>query len=143
PWQVDDIRKITEEFEVPLVWHDVSANTKFAAMRSSLRGSRRLGISIYARLLIHEFVGIDAQRAVYLDCDVMVRAPIEALWDIDMDNQPVAAVPDPSAWFFTGGRDLREKKEIFSASDAYFNSRVLLIDLKRWRSEEVWEKFCE
>jgi lipopolysaccharide biosynthesis glycosyltransferase len=80
----------------------------------------------YRRILLADrFPGLD--RLLYLDADILVRDDLGDLWDVDLAGKPVGAVVeaafDPGeAWMahYAGG---------------YFNSGVLLIDLRRWRAE--------
>lgn len=143
PWQIADLENIREEFGVTLVFHDISANDRFAAIQAQLKTNKRFGVFVYARMLIHEFVGPGPRRALYLDCDIMVRAPIENLFGLDMGGNPIAAAADVGGWVFTAGRELRENPSNLALSDGYFNSGVLLIDLELWRQEQVWTQFSQ
>ena len=70
----------------------------------------------------------EVSRILYLDCDTMVRRPIEELFDLDMQGFPVAAVADPYHDGIKLGRDIRSKESPFDSAAPYFNSGVLLID---------------
>ncbi len=140
PWQIADLEKITDEFGATLAWHDITENPRFKASLGQLKDSKRLGTSIYGRLLLDEFVDTSAPRAVYLDCDMMVKAPIERLFDIDLEANAIGAVPDAWSLLHTGGRDMREKADLFDPAMDYFNSGLLVIDLEKWRQARVWER---
>ena len=81
----------------------------------------------YYRLFVEDFV--NEKRILYLDCDILVRDSIKHLWELDLNNKVIGAVPD-----FT----LSTKWKIKDQNE--FNSGVMLIDLKKWKNEKVKEK---
>lgn len=133
---------IEKEFGASIVWHDLDRDTAFQAALSGLKDSKRLGIVIYARMLIERFVPGDAARAIYLDCDVMMREPIERLWASDLDGRAIGAVRDPWYPFLSMGRDIKDNTDLFDPADRYFNSGLLLIDLEKWREARVWDRLA-
>lgn len=86
----------------------------------------------YYRLLLPRVLPAEVSRLIYLDSDVIVRHPIENLWSIHLGKFSTAAVFNPRAltWRKMG---LRQEKD-------YFNAGVLLMDLKRWRAEQIHQR---
>lgn len=81
-------------------------------------------------MLADQLPGLD--RLLYLDADILVRGDLGDLWDTRLDDMPVGAVVeaafDPeSPWMqpFDG---------------RYFNSGVLLLDLRQWRAERIADR---
>lgn len=95
----------------------------------ALAVSEHLSVATYYRLMLPDLLPPSVRRLVYLDCDLIVRRPIEELWDFDLIGAPAAAVPNPRAFHFAqlGLRDERE----------YFNAGVMLLDLDCWRRENL------
>ena len=87
----------------------------------------------YLRLVLAEVLPPGLERVLYLDADILVRAPLDALWTLDLQGCVLAAVAAPNepdnCW------RLRLDPE-----QGYFNSGVLLIDLARYRSFGVYGK---
>jgi lipopolysaccharide biosynthesis glycosyltransferase len=94
---------------------------------------------IYARLLIDKLLP-GVTRVVYLDCDMMVRAPIEALGEIDLGGKPIAAVLDANRHYHMLGRDLIANTDIFDFHFAYFNSGLLVIDTAAFGAANLPER---
>jgi lipopolysaccharide biosynthesis glycosyltransferase len=86
----------------------------------------------YYRLLLPRVLPITVSKLIYLDSDVIVRHPIEELWEADLGQWSTAAVfnPRPLNWL---GLGLRREKD-------YFNAGVLVMDLNRWRAEHIPER---
>jgi lipopolysaccharide biosynthesis glycosyltransferase len=90
-------------------------------------------LGAYLRLFMAEYVDPTLKRLLYLDCDLIVRKDITPLWAANIDNYLAAAALEPY---------LHEHQAAgFAPGDAYFNSGVMLINLERWRSEELLGKF--
>jgi lipopolysaccharide biosynthesis glycosyltransferase len=132
-----DLAGITEEFGARLVDHNLAADETFRHLAEVLPHTRHLSAEMYARILLARLVPDDIDRLVYLDCDVMVRAPIEALAEIDLGGRPLGAVREINAWRFASGRDARHRRDLFDPADPFFNSGVLAIDLGAWRRMEL------
>lgn len=83
----------------------------------------------YFRLLIpHLFP--ELSKAVYLDGDILVRGDLGELFECDMNGYPLAACDDVSA--------TKHMKRLGLKS--YFNSGVLLMDLEKWRRENLFDR---
>lgn len=81
----------------------------------------------YHRLLAPELV--PAATALYLDCDLVVTAPLRELLTRPRDGRAVAAVADPG---FQPHPALGLRP-----ADGYFNSGVLWLDLDVWRARDI------
>ncbi|MEY4731165.1 MAG: hypothetical protein RL681_111 [Candidatus Parcubacteria bacterium] len=102
-----------------------------------------LPLEAYYRIAIGRMIPSTYRRAVYLDCDVIVRKDIIELFTADLAGKTVGAVADCL-------QDVRKRHlEKLCRSIAlleipekltYFNSGVLLIDMERWREREIEEK---
>lgn len=88
-------------------------------------------LSIMARLFVGEVLPEAEERVLYLDCDTVINASLRRLWEMDLESNMVGAVMEPTIYPAV-------KKSIgLLPEDPYFNSGVLLIDLKRWRKEQA------
>jgi lipopolysaccharide biosynthesis glycosyltransferase len=78
----------------------------------------------------------DLDKVLYFDSDVMVLHDLNTLFQTDVADVYLAAVKDPS-WFFENGHvlELNLEKRGF-----YFNSGVMLMNLKKIREEGLREK---
>lgn len=133
-----DFQELVREFSgVAVAHYELSTDAQFNAVCRSLPVDRRLHTVMYARLLIGSILPAGIERVIYLDCDTFVIAPIEKLYEQEMDGQPIAAVSDPVKQLMMMGRDMREKTGLFDPAQDYFNSGVLLIDLPRFIATDV------
>ena len=86
-------------------------------------------MAMYHRIYAGHLLPPELSKVLYLDADLLVRRSIEKLWNMDLADYYLAASamsgsmkkPDFVAKF--GGR--------------YFNSGVMLINLDRWRADDV------
>lgn len=94
-------------------------------------------LSIMARLFIGEVLPEEADRVLYLDCDTVVLTSLKSLWEKDLGTFMLGAVMEPTIYPSV-------KEEIGLLPEApYFNSGVLLIDLKRWREENAQKQLLD
>lgn len=132
-----DLEAISAEFGASLVWYDLSENAEFETFVADLPASTQWPKVVYGRLLLGTLLPQTVKRVIYLDCDMMVRDPIEALFDWDMEGYPLAAVRDSIHPFIVGKRDMKQNRDLFETADPYFNSGMLLIDLDAWRAIDM------
>ncbi len=89
--------------------------------------TRGFDISAMGRLFVGRLLPENVKRALYLDCDTVIAQPLGKLWRMDLRGNILGAVREPTIYQAV-------KQEIgLGEQDAYVNSGVLLIDLKRWR----------
>lgn len=93
----------------------------------------RGSLSQYARLFVSSVLPCNVNRILYLDCDVIVNGSIRDLWNIDLQGKTIGALKDAFSKHYRKNIDLKEK-------DIMFNSGVMLINLKKWRKNEIENK---
>jgi lipopolysaccharide biosynthesis glycosyltransferase len=101
--------------------------------RESLPINRYITLGAYLRLFMADYVDVSVEKLLYLDCDLIVRKDIGPLWAASIDDYSVAAVPES---YFGAHDELG-----FSRNDLYFNSGVMLVNLARWRRDDLITKF--
>lgn len=82
----------------------------------------------YFKLLIPEQLPEDVERVLYLDADIIINGNINLLYNMDLGEKSFAAVKD-----FNMDKDLNYKLSLMEEQYTYFNSGVLLIDLKSFK----------
>lgn len=97
----------------------------------------------YFRLALADIMPDDIEKVIYLDVDLLVYDDIKNLWQNDIKKYALAAVPDFG--IMASNRLCRQKKEVIGLpkGKAYFNSGVLLINLKKWREENYTKQILE
>ena len=135
-----DFAMITAEFGSEVRYYDIDRMPMYASIASRAAYNRRLSNLVYARLLFGTFIPEEVTRLTYLDCDIMVYAPIERIAEIDLQGHPIAAVNEPHSFHISMGRDMRLKNDLFDAADPYFNAGLIVIDMAGWRAANILEK---
>jgi len=93
----------------------------------------RFSIATYYRLLMPKFLKVD--KLLYLDVDMVINGSISELYDTELGDSYVAAVED--AW-----SDKSYLNNLgLSENSRYFNAGVLVVNLKKWREENLFDKF--
>lgn len=88
----------------------------------------RFGVASILRLFMHEHFSPECKRVIYLDCDMVVLDNLEEIWNVSLGDNIVAAVRDISG-------DPNEHANI--ETSLYFNSGLIVVDLQRWREQDV------
>jgi lipopolysaccharide biosynthesis glycosyltransferase len=89
-------------------------------------------VDIYTRLWVADFFPASVSKVLYLDSDMVVTGDIGGLWHAELGEAVLGAVTIPGS---TRCAPLGIPEKF-----GYFNSGVLLIDLARWRRENVLER---
>lgn len=132
-----DLERIATEFGARQVFYELTGIEAFNSFVADLPESRRWPRVVYGRMLLAELLPDDVERVVYLDCDMLVRRPIDALFTADLAGQPLGAVRDGLSPFIPLRRDMVQNRDLFDGGDPYFNSGMLLIDLPKWRALDI------
>lgn len=100
---------------------------------------RNLNISsltTYSRLFVSDLLPENIDKILYLDCDALIVGSLKTFWDEEIDDYYCAGVLDCI--------NTTIKREFgFSDDETYINAGVLLINLKKWREEDVEVEFID
>lgn len=92
--------------------------------------------AVLFRLAIDKLAPQDCKRVIYFDTDVVVTADVRELWETELGEYTIGAVPEEScnAWHALA---FAERWGLPPGTN-YFNSGVLLIDLEKARSTQTF-----
>lgn len=113
--------------------------------------------SVYFRLLASLLLPQSIDRIIYLDADMIVKGDISELWEHPLDDHYCLAVPDIAcpyiaaplgdANFVRSGPYLATEMPVrnwqelgLEPTAPYFNSGVMVLNLRRWRQEKIEQK---
>lgn len=102
-------------------------------LRSSKKGWLGFG---YNRLFLTDYLPEYVEKVLYLDSDTLIEQPLDELWDTDLEKYYLAGVDDCLSSKYRALVGL-------GIEGIYVNSGVLLINVKRWREENVCQKFVD
>jgi len=97
----------------------------------TLRWSDSAFSRLYLDMVFGEYP--EVEKILYLDCDTLILDSLEPLWNIDISDYLGAAVLECMGNM--------HKRIIGSTSkDHFFNSGVMLLNVKRWKEEHIADK---
>lgn len=120
----------------------------------SLSTSHHISHTAYLRLLAGRLLPDSIDRVIYLDSDVLVQDDLTQLWEMELGNNYCLAVPDiacPNVDFRQAGFNYKNASPYLAAlspisnwkelgidpSSPYFNSGVMVMNIKRMRDEQI------
>lgn len=93
---------------------------------------------VFYRLLMAVLLPRTVDKALYMDCDIIVRHSLNQLFEFDITNYAVGCVHDTQE-----GRIEQFNRLGYPYEKGYFNSGVLLANLDYWRKKNVTKRFSE
>lgn len=126
-----NLKKIGELYKVNIIIYIVNNN-----ILNYLPIKEKWGIAMYYRLFF-PFILKNINKILYLDADVICLKNAEKLFMLNMDNKIIGVVPDKKEINDKQNKILGLKEHI------YFNSGVMLIDVKKWNEFNVFNKFIK
>jgi UDP-D-galactose:(glucosyl)LPS alpha-1,3-D-galactosyltransferase len=109
-----------------------------------LPGTKHLNAWVFARLFLPELLPRSETRVLYLDTDVLVTADVVELASTRLGSSPLGAVRDEYIPTIADSGGLEACGELgLDGGRPYFNSGVLLMDLPRWRAEDLAGRVLE
>lgn len=135
------IIRAARRFNTPVTFLKVDVQL-FENFALSSGGQKYISREAYYRIIIPDLFGEDITKAIYFDCDLIVRGDISKLWETDLEKYDLAAV-DESRVLDKLDRQIRMDRLSLSSQSYYFNSGVLLMNLKRWREKKISSEVIE
>jgi lipopolysaccharide biosynthesis glycosyltransferase len=100
--------------------------------------------SVYLPLMLPGLLPRDTQVVLYLDCDMLVLEDLTPLFDTPLDGTPVGAVRDWHSPCIGSWEGVGAWKSLgLDPRLPALNSGVLLLDLDRWRAEDITARTLE
>lgn len=96
--------------------------------------SERWSKSAFTRLYMASLLPQDIDKLLYLDCDVIIKNSLVELWNTKIDDYILAGVKDCISNGYKS--NLGIDRESF-----YINSGILLINMSKWRTDNIEEAF--
>ncbi|MDX0974737.1 glycosyltransferase [Sinorhizobium medicae] len=87
-------------------------------------------VAMYRLLMPNLLPSVD--KAIYIDVDAVTISSLQPLWDTDLTGKLIALVESPWRKYETYKREIG-----LSASDPYFNSGTMVVDLKGMRAQNI------
>jgi lipopolysaccharide biosynthesis glycosyltransferase len=87
----------------------------------------------YYRIMAAEL--FEEPKIIYLDSDTLVHGDLMEIWNLDLENYPLAAVQDPIVKDF-------DRLQL-SSDQGYFNSGFMLLNLDLWRQINLGPRVLE
>ena len=92
----------------------------------------------YYRILAPQLLAKrNIDRILYLDVDLLVRHDLTELYDAELNHNIVGAVIDTGQAFALNRLGV---DPVVAANNIYFNSGILVIDIKKWNENHITEK---
>ena len=98
--------------------------------------------STYYRLFIPTLYP-DIEKALYLDCDIVLIDDVAKLYDIDLGDNYVGAVHDQAVGQIPEFQEYVVNRIGVDKQEHYFNAGVLLMNLQKLREINFQDKFIE
>ena len=118
----------------------VNLNNQLKEVQGKLYTRNYFSNTTYFRLFIPELYP-EYDRAVYLDSDTAILADVAELYNEDIGDNLVAAVPDGAVQTIPIFQEYVEKVVGVIDYNNYFNAGILLMNLKELREYKFQEKF--
>ncbi|WP_443939078.1 glycosyltransferase family 8 protein [Pedobacter sp. MW01-1-1] len=100
--------------------------------------------TVYLRIFAPYLVDSNAEKLIYLDVDTLVQADISELWNTDISEYLAAAVQDVGKTVDCKWGGIPNYAQLGLSKDTwYFNSGVLMMNLVKWRAENISENVIE
>ncbi|XPM52360.2 MAG: glycosyltransferase family 8 protein (plasmid) [Leptolyngbya sp. IPPAS B-1204] len=114
------------------------------ALFQDLSVTRYLTRTAYYRLLMPQVLPSHLNKAIYLDCDMIVQGDLTELWQMDLGEHYVLAVLDDNQPLVSMAVGLSNYRELgLNPNQKYFNSGLLVVNLKKWRVDNIGMKVIE
>lgn len=120
-----------------IIFNDITENIE--PIRAKLKNVYHFGLASYYRLFIENLFPM-YDKVLYLDCDIVVLGDISKLYNTFLGNNLVGAIQEQ---VINSSEDFKmyARLGVGVEPEKYFNSGILLMNLKKFRQENIEERF--
>ena len=132
------LKSIIENFEnIHSKIFFISAEDKFKTR--NFKTNQSFSIATYARIFLGDLLPKDLTKIIYLDSDLVVESDLSELWNYSFGSAIILAVQDASLEL----PKIYRKQLKIPYEKGVFNAGVIVIDLERFRNENIAEKIIQ
>ena len=129
-YSLKDIKPFTLEFI------DVSDSMTYRKLTEFYKSNTSLKKKYISEIALAKFIipeiNTNLDKVLYLDCDMFVLGSLVELWNTDLADNYAAVVPDLKLTHSNKNLKLN-----FTEEDLYFNSGMILLNIKKWREDNL------
>ena len=114
-------------------------NVKFPHTKDLPVKRENINSSIYNKMLIYDELPDKIEKIIFFDADIVVKTDPAELYKINLNGNTLGAVRE-KLYLVDKKNDKRLKLLNINSYREYFNSGVLLIDLRKWRDEKITQR---
>jgi lipopolysaccharide biosynthesis glycosyltransferase len=126
------IQEISKNYNREIEFIDAKDKIESFAKSMELR-SFRGSFGAYSSLIMDQIFK-ELDKLLVIDSDTLVVGSLEKLWMVNIDNELAAAVPEIGLY---AKKSSSEDFDILYMSNYYFNTGVILYNLKKWREDKI------
>ncbi len=131
--------KEMEDENFTIEFFDISFAVK--DIRDKLPIEQHFGLATWYRLFIQGLFP-QYEKVIYLDCDIVVLGDISKLYNVDLEDNYIAGVIEN--WILHSPIfSLYTKEFVGIDSSNYVNAGILVMNLKKFRENQIEESFVE
>ena len=127
------LSRVVREYGAEILFYTVSKDMQGYEVRWE---KKRLSEVVFYRCLLPSVLPLSISKVLYLDCDLLVLAALDGLWQTNIEGCALAGVPDGIVV-----NPLHCRRLEYPLDDNYFNGGVLLLNLDYWRKNGL-EDLC-
>lgn len=127
-WNKRKLRGAVKRFHTEIKFMKVDES-----IYKDVRVRNHLSKETYYRISIPSLLDSNINKAIYLDCDMIIKEDIANLWNISVKDHELGAVQIP-------GPVDRYKDLNIPEHMGYFNAGLLLLNLRKWRANHTSDK---
>jgi lipopolysaccharide biosynthesis glycosyltransferase len=140
--QIDDLKSKFNNFDI--TWIDLDDKKRNFILETFISKSKSnvytKNIANYSRFFMPDLLP-DIKRALYMDTDIVVYGDIQELFNYNLDNFIIGAVPDSG--IISDPQKQKMVDKYIVPEHTYFNAGILLIDCDKWRKNNICKKIAE
>lgn len=102
------------------------------------KGAGYISTTAFARIFLPDLLSLEISKVLYLDCDIACNGSLKELWKIELGDYAIAGVIDCNGTHAGYHERIKTPIEV-----PYINSGVLLMNLDKWRKENLIPKVCD
>lgn len=135
----ENIKKVKKREKRPFKIDFLDISDEVEKIKSRLKNVYHFSIATYYRLFIASLFP-QYDKAIYLDCDLIVLGDISELYFTELGDNILGASPE---MFVQSTNEFRlyAKKALGVDPDGYVNAGVLLMNLSEFRKNKIEERF--
>lgn len=146
--ELENIKNLSKNIHITTIDNNNPIYSEIELIRENAK-IQHVSKAALVKFLLPKLLPQNLSKVLYIDCDTLISNNISHMFNLDISEKYAGVCPDKyicdkNNSYMQGKTSMNDfYQKLVTSNSSYFNSGVLLINLKKWREDNISDKLIK